>query len=62
MTEQKNHESTHGKYSFSAKIQNGRLSSMGVFLMLEIVELSKIEIQLMCRFQLIIGWPIFWIY
>ena len=30
--------------------------------MLEIVQLSKIETQLMCHFQLIIGWPIFWIY
>ena len=30
--------------------------------MLKIVELSKIETQLMGRFQLIIGWPIFWIY
>ena len=30
--------------------------------MLEIVELSKMETQLMCRFRLIIGWPIFRIY
>ena len=32
MTEQKTRESSHGKYSFSAKIQNGRLSAWGVFL------------------------------
>ena len=35
---------------------------MMFFQMLEIVELSKIETQLMCPFELIIGWPIFWIY
>ena len=51
-------ESTHSKYSISSKIQNCPLSTF--FLkMLAIVELSKIETQLMCRFQLIIVWPIF---
>ena len=30
--------------------------------MLDILELIEIETQLMCGFELIIGWPIFWIY
>ena len=52
-------ESTHSKYSFSLK---SKIAALGVFLMLKIVKLNKIETQLRYNFQMIIGWPIFWIY
>ena len=64
MTEQKKTKNlpmanTH----FRLKSKIAALVHAGFFLqMLEIVELCKIETQLMCPFQLIIGWPIFWIY